>query len=228
MASPRPADWTPKATHAAWIAAVAALGFALSTPMQQAHALGPPTITLPGITTVTVPGLSTNVVTTTTTAETTTADARTPPTNQAATPTTPAATREGSAVAGMIRLSGGGVSIPVSSVRAPARLRILLSFAPKTIDRDTRPISILARIVDTRGYVVRGARVVVRAGRPGTLWNAGTRMSAVDGLVSFVVRNRLVLQHATGLAILVQAFDPTAPHATMTSRGVRVAIQGGG
>jgi hypothetical protein len=232
LASQRPISWPRMAMHAAWIAVVAALGFALSTSLQQAKALGLPTVTLPGVATVavTVPSISTVAATTTV--------ATAPPSSQSTSPAVPApatqptattpaiaATPDDDPLAGMVRLSGGVVSIPVSSVRLPARLRILLSFAPKTIVHGSQPISVQARIVDTRGYVVRGARVLVKAGRTGTLRGAGNRLSAVDGLVAFVVHNRVALGRAKSLVLLVQAFDPTAPKATTTSRRLQIAVR---
>lgn len=239
MASHR---WLRMAMHAAWIAAVAALGFALSTSLQQAQALGLPTITLPGIATVTLPSLPSPTAPTTTAAAATTAATPAAPQSNApapattTAPATPAATTSAvpdatadvpvAVVAGVVRLSGGVESIPVSSVRPPARLRILLSFAPKTIVRGTQPVAVKARIVDTRGYVIRGARVLISAGRAGALRSAGTHLSAKDGLVSFLVRNRVALGRASSLVLLVEAFDPVAPRTTATSRRVRVAVRG--
>lgn len=219
-----------KALDAAWITALAVLGFASSTSLPQARALGVPTITVPGITTVTPPALPTTPITTAATTVTgAQTSASTPTTTAVDLPTqaarTPDAGSHDAVVAGMIRLSGGGVSIPVTSVRMPARLRILLSVAPRTIARPTQPVAVTARIVDTRGYVVRGARVVVSAGRRGMLRGTGSRLSSIVGLASFVVRNRVPIGNAASLVILVQAFDPAARKATVTSQRVRVVLR---
>lgn len=214
------------AMHATWIAIVAALGLALSTSLPGARALGLPTITLPGITTVPLPDLTTTTGDTTPATTSPDSPPSSPPAPSSPTePTAPAAASDETTVVGAIRLSGGLVSIPVSSVRLPARLRVLLSFAPKTIDRETQPISARARIVDTRGYVVRGARVLVEAGRVGALRGAGTRLSAVDGLVAFVVRNHVALGRAASLVLLVQASDPNAPRAATASQRVQIRLR---
>ena len=234
-----PARWPRVATHGAWLAVTAALGFALSTSTDQADALGLPTITLPGLTTVTLPGLPTTATVPASTTTATTIDSQpapptAPPTQPGApAPTEPTATTAGApeapaastTVTGAIRIAGGIVSIPVSSVRAPARLRILLTFAPKTIGSTTQPVSVRARIVDTRGYVVRGARVVVRTGRTGALRTAGKRLSKVDGLAGFVVRNRAPVRPGARLVLLVQAADPAAPRAAAASRRVHITVR---
>lgn len=236
----RPAGWPRVATHAAWIVVAAALGFELSTSPEQANALGLPTITLPGLTTVTLPGIPTTTTAATTTPPTTTAATATDPqpapspvpptqagpvTATATTAGTPDAPAAETTVAGAIRLAGGVVSIPVSSVRAPARLRVLLSVTPTKIARATQRVSVSTRIVDTRGYVVRGARVVVRAGRSGTLRSAGTRLSSVAGLARFVVRNRVAIRRGARLLLVIQAVDPRAPKAAAASRRVQIAMR---
>jgi hypothetical protein len=231
----RPARTPRTATHAAWLVVAASLGFALSSASGQAHALGLPTITLPGLTTVPLPTLPTTTATTTTAAaaatttgaQTAPAPAPTPaPTaTTATTAVVPDAPAADTALAGAIRLAGGVVSIPVSSVRAPARLRILLSVAPTQVTRASQPVSVRTRIVDTRGYVVRGARVVVRAGRSGTLRGAGTRVSTADGLAGFVVRNRVAIRRGAKLLLVVQAVDPRAPKAATASRRLQIAMR---
>src|SRR5581483_4983160 len=229
--------WLRLSVHAGWVAPVALLGFLVSATPQPAAALGLPTITLPGLTTVTLPSLATGTTSTATTGTQ-------PPTTSAADTTTPAAappattpqpsdpapatgTAAGlsdshSSVAGAIRLAGGAVSIPVSSVRAPAQLRILLSFAPKLVRRRAQPIAVRARIVDTRGYVIRGARVQLSAGPSGKLKAGKPKLSAKDGLVAFAVRSPAKLRRRANVVLLLRAVDPKAPVATNVSRRARV------
>ena len=72
------------------------------------------------------------------------------------------ATPEGPA--GQIRLRGGKISIPVSSVSLPARLIIdQVHFRPSPVRSRTEPIQVRVHISDTRGYYVRGALVYVRS-----------------------------------------------------------------
>lgn len=232
------------AARAGSIVALAALGFAVAAGGQRAAALDLPTITLPGVTTITLPAAltSTTTGTTATTATTTTATTPTTATTTAATagpaPSPPASPPDpgtetisaprpsggpaaDSTIAGAIHLAGGVVSIPISSVRAPAHLQILLSYAPHVAHLG-RPIAVRGRIVDTRGYVIRGARVRVSSGPVGKLRAAGTRISAADGLVGFTVPTRALLGRTPPLVLLVRAGDPSAPGAADASRRVLV------
>ena len=66
--------------------------------------------------------------------------------------------------AGQIRLQNGRTSIPVTSVSLPARLVIDgVRFSPSVVTSRRRAISVRVHVSDTRGFVVRGALVFVRA-----------------------------------------------------------------
>ena len=66
--------------------------------------------------------------------------------------------------AGAIKLPGGGVSIPPSSV--PSDQRLIVSqviFDPATVRTRGAPITVRVKVVDTRGYLVRDVVVFVRS-----------------------------------------------------------------
>jgi len=98
--------------------------------------------------------------------------------------------------AGAIKLPGGGVSIPPSSV--PADQRLIVSqviFDPATVRTRGAPITVRVKVVDTRGYLVRDVVVFVRSTPRVT---SGSRLlTAQDGwmtarvvpLKSFPLRN---------------------------------------
>jgi hypothetical protein len=69
------------------------------------------------------------------------------------------------APAGAIRLSNGETSIPVTSVALPHRLVVTdVQFSPNPVRvRSTGPVTIRAKVKDTRGFVVRGALVFARS-----------------------------------------------------------------
>ena len=70
----------------------------------------------------------------------------------------------GTLPAGAIRLPGGKVSIPVTSVSPPERLLAAeIVFTPNPVRSRKRPLELRVRVVDTRGYVVRDALVFVRS-----------------------------------------------------------------
>jgi hypothetical protein len=138
------------------------LGFALTAQPPQASAGGLlPTVTLPGVTTVTLPTVATTTAPTSTT------------TPSSATMETLRSTAQ---VTGAKRLRSGPISIPVSSVRAPARFRLVLNFVP-----GSRATSVRARVIDTRGFVVRGARVSMRSAPIRALISGDTSAPAHDG-----------------------------------------------
>jgi hypothetical protein len=98
----------------------------------------------------------TSTISTTTTAPTTT----TTPVTTTTTPTTTAA----SGPEGQIKLANGKTSIPVTSVSLPARLVVDgVRFSPSPVSTRSQPVAIRVHVSDTRGYVVRGALVFVRA-----------------------------------------------------------------
>jgi hypothetical protein len=81
---------------------------------------------------------------------------------------------------GAIKLPGGGVSIPPTSV--PADQRLIVSqvvFAPATVRSRGEPITVRVKVADTRGYLVRDVVVFVRSTPRVT---SGTRLlTGMDG-----------------------------------------------
>jgi len=215
--------------------------------VQRAEALGPtlplptlplPTVTVPGVTTIDMPTTistpaTTEVTTTVTTAVTTTvaAPAPTPGGSPPATSATTAQTYHPPAapapVAGVRHLASGAVSIPVSSVRAPTRLRLLVSFAPHVFRQKGQRIAVALRVVDTRGYVVRGARIVVGTSfaAHGATARVGTKLSATDGLARFTVPVRLPANRPQQVVLVIRAVDPVAPAAAGALLRVRIPVR---
>lgn len=209
------------------------LGFVLTAEPQQASAGGLlptvtlPTATLPGVTTVTLPTVATTTApaSTTTVVTTTTAAATAPSLGTTTVTTTPASTtaetvRSTAQVSGAKRLRSGVISIPVSSVRAPARLRLVLKFVP-----GVRATSIRAQVIDTRGFVVRGARISMRSAPVLALMSEKAKLSAVDGSAVFPVRLRKTTRLHTTVTLTLRAVDPTAPALANASSRLRLAIR---
>jgi hypothetical protein len=66
--------------------------------------------------------------------------------------------------AGQIRLPDGRISIPIESVSLPARLVIdQVVFSPNPVRSRSTTISVRVHVVDTRGFVVRGALIFLRS-----------------------------------------------------------------
>jgi hypothetical protein len=232
------------AVAACALAAAAGSSAGLSLDVQQAEAVGPtlPTLPLPTVPTVTVPGVTTiappTTTETTTTTGTTTTTATTVVTTTVATPAPgdPASVTTSQTtppplpaltVAGARHLASGAVSIPVSSVRLPARLRLLVSFAPHVLRINGQRISVALRVVDSRGYVVRGARVAVGMtfGAHAATQRVGTKLSAADGLVTFAAPVRLPAKRPQPVVLVVRAVDPVAPSAASASFTVRIPVR---
>ena len=156
-----------------------------------------PTVpSLPIGTTVTVPSLPIGTTVAVTTPTTTSpggggGGGGTPPSGG------PGAT--GSGIVGAVLLSSGLVSVPVSSVTAPARLAIgRITVSPTWIGARRQQVRLVVRVTDSRGYRVRNASVDVRssparmigpsvpARRAPTVrpaWCSGRRRSCRCGLV---------------------------------------------
>jgi hypothetical protein len=65
---------------------------------------------------------------------------------------------------GQIRLPSGRVSIPVTSVSLPARLIVnAVGFSPNPVRSRAARIAVRVQVVETRGFVVRGALVFLRS-----------------------------------------------------------------
>jgi len=129
------------------------------------------------------------------------------------------------AVAGLLPLKGGAVSIPVTSVRAPAQLLVIVSVQPRKVSSSAQPIKASVQVRDTRGYLVRGAVVAIRSVPSGKLIPVGRKRSAADGRVVFVVRLRRGALRPGTLWLRVNASDPSAPLAASGSRGVSLLVK---
>ena len=92
--------------------------------------------------------------------------------------------------AGQIRLPDGKISIPIESVALPARLVIeQVLFSPNPVRSRSATISIRVRVVDTRGFVVRGALVYARS-TPLLTTVPPETATGTDGWVTLRVRPR--------------------------------------
>jgi hypothetical protein len=238
--------------RASALAAAGGLGFLVAAQPQPATADGLPlpTVSIPSlpitVPTVTVPTVTVPPVTLPTTTDpgtTTTAGTGTgtTPSSAAATPGAPPApvggssgastggttpTAAGTGVSGAIRLADGTFSIPVTSVRLPARLVLVVTVTPRSLQSQTQAIKASIRVRDTRGFFVRGARVAVRSVPAGRLTAPAQKRSGADGRATFVVRAKpAVLRQAGRLSLLVSAADPAKSRLVAVSRVVVVPIR---
>jgi hypothetical protein len=241
VTSPTPgASWLKKALRTLWLIPLAAFGFLLAATPHPAVADGLPlpTITLP---TITVPSLPVTLPTvtllptttagtdTTTTAGTTSTTAAVTTTGSASTaPGSPSAstspTARSTAVAGARRLASGAVSIPVTSVTAPARLVVLVSVQPRRVLRAAQTIKASVEVRDTRDYVVRGATVSIRSVPAGKLVPVRQKLSAANGRVTFALRLRAGKVRPGTLVLRVRAGNRAAP-TTARTRDVRLVVK---
>jgi len=82
---------------------------------------------------------------------------------------------------GVITLPNGEKSIPVTSVPSSERLVVdQVAFAPNPVRSRTAPITVRIKVKDTRGYVVREARVFFRS-TPLVTRNAQDQQTGQDG-----------------------------------------------
>jgi hypothetical protein len=246
VTSPTPgASWLRQALRTLWLIPLAAFGFLLAATPHPAVADGLPlpTITLP---TVTVPSLpvtlptvtllpttsaGTNTTTTagttsTTAGVTTTGGASTAP-GSSSTPTSTTAespTADTTAVAGARRLESGAVSIPVTSVTAPARLVVVVSVQPRRVLRAAQTIKARVEVRDTRGYVVRGAAVSIRSVPAGKLVPVRPKLSAVNGRVAFALRLHAGKVRPGTLVLRVRASNRATP-TTARTRDIRLVVK---
>jgi hypothetical protein len=92
--------------------------------------------------------------------------------------------------AGAIRLPGGLISIPASSVGELQRLVIQrVAFSPNPVRSRQTTITVRTRVLDTRGYVVRGALVFIRS-TPLVTTAMPERPTRLDGWITFQTRPR--------------------------------------
>jgi len=219
----RPALRLRREVHVLWIAPLATAGALVAMLPQTAAADGLlplPTITVPSVPTVTLPP----VLPTTTVATTTSAAPGPAPTTATSTSESTHQTSSAPAVAGAQRLSNGAISIPVTSVRAPAELRLVVSIAPRTLQRARQPLTAIVQVADSRGYVVRGVRVTLRSVPAGRLASVA-RSSGANGRVVLATRHSQKTLKRGVLSLLVAAADPASPKAASVSVSIRIPIR---
>jgi len=215
------------------VAAVA--GFLLASKPHAADAIGPPLPTVPSsslplpVPLPSLPSLSSGATTTTAAATTTTATGNPAtgdpsPTFAPAPPATPAGKAQADSAAGAVRtqrlllpagalrLGSGAVSIPLGSVRPPARLRLSVTVSPRLVRRPAEPVKATVLVRDTRGYLVRGALVALSSGPAAKPVRLAATRSASDGRAAFVARFNLSAFRPGSVRLLVSA--GAAPKAT--------------
>jgi len=211
-----------RAARAAWVAPVAAAGFAFG--LQAPSAAGDITVPSLPIPTVSVPALTVPQILPTT--STTATDPASGPTSTVTTATAAGTTTPTpTAISGARRLANGAVSIPISSVRAPERLVVSVSLAPRTVSRPAQTVRARVKVADTRGYLVRGARVSLRAIPAGKLGALARQISNAGGQAGFSMRLRDATLRRGSLLLIVSAADPAAPKLAVASRSVRLPIR---
>jgi hypothetical protein len=226
VTSPTPgASRLRQALRALWLIPLVAFGFLLAATPHPAAADGLPlpTITVPTLP-VTLPTVT--LLPTTTAAVTTTGGASTAPGSSGAPTSTTAEspTADTTSVAGARRLASGAVSIPVTSVTAPARLVVLVSLQPRRVLRAAQTIKASVEVRDTRGYVVRGAAVSIRSVPAGKLVPVRQKLSAANGRVAFALRLRAGEMRPGTLLLRVRANNPAAS-TTAVTREIRLVVK---
>jgi len=92
--------------------------------------------------------------------------------------------------AGQIRLPDGRISIPIESVSLPARLVIdQVVFSPNPVRSRSTTITVRVHVVDTRGFVVRGALIFLRS-TPLLTTVPPETATGTDGFVTLRMRPR--------------------------------------
>jgi hypothetical protein len=81
------------------------------------------------------------------------------------------------------------------------------------------------KVADTRGYLVRGARVSLRAIPAGKLGPLARQISSADGQAGFSLRLRDATLRRGSLLLIVRAADPAASTLAAASRSVRLPIR---
>lgn len=88
---------------------------------------------------------------------------------------------------GAIKLPNGSTSVSAAAVNPPERLIVdSVTFSPNPVRSRTSPITIKARVIDTRGFVVRDALVFIRS-TPIVTGTPPETKTAQDGTVTFTV-----------------------------------------
>ena len=188
-----------------------------------------PTVTVPPLPTVPALPIGTTGTTTTPATGTTTATSTATSTDNggssAASKSLPDAADSG--VAGAIRLSSGAISVPISSVTAPVRLAIdRITISPSSIGVRGQRLRILVRVIDSRGYRVRGASVDVRSTPARMVKATPARTTSTDGTVSLPLSTTSLIPMRAGsaLTLLVRAYPPGAA-ASNARRVVSVPVR---
>ena len=127
-----------------------------------------------------------------------------------------------SAIVGAIHLASGAVSVPVSSVSAPAFLVLdRITASPTWIGARGQRFRIVARVSDSRGYRVRGASIGVGSAPGGRIKPVGVHKTGLDGTVTLqlTASSRLTLRKGSRLILVVSAYEASsAPGAAMSIR----------
>lgn len=134
-------------------------------------------------------------------------------------------TSQPEAPSGAIRLGDGRVSIPASGVTAPARLVIeRVSFSPMILRSRKQTVTATVHVMDTRGFVVRDARVYLRGVPERRIRPAAEKATRMDGTASFrlIPTKLLPLRRGGTLVIFVRARKPGEPTVAGTSTGRRL------
>jgi hypothetical protein len=111
---------------------------------------------------------------------------------------------------GIINLPGGLKSVPVDTLALPDRLVIdHVSFAPAVLSSRS-PFTMSVRVRDTRGYVVRGAKVTILGVPYSRVASVPDQATATDGTVTFKVTPLAGLELGAGkyLVFFVRAVAP--------------------
>jgi hypothetical protein len=91
---------------------------------------------------------------------------------------------------GQIRLPSGKISVPIESISLPARLVIdEIRFTPNPVRSRSARITIRVHVIDTRGFIVRGALVFARS-TPLVTTTPPETGTALDGWATLRVRPR--------------------------------------
>jgi hypothetical protein len=128
------------------------------------------------------------------------------------------------AIAGAIHLASGAVSVPVSSVRAPAFLVLdRITTSPSWIAARGQRFRVVVRVGDSRGFRVRGASIGVGSAPGGRIKPAGVHKTGLDGTVTLqlTTSSRLPLRKGSKLILVVSAYEAgSAPGALESIRRV--------
>jgi hypothetical protein len=234
--STRPSGRFGFALRAAGIPVLALLGGAAAAFIPTAHAdLVPtlPTATVPSLP-ISLPTVPTLPAGTTDTTGTTTTDGPGDTSTSSVGSATGAPGQGGgseggddavAAIVGAIHLASGAVSVPVSSVTAPAFLVLgRVTTSPSWIGARGQRLRIVARLADSRGFRVRGASIGVGSVPGGRITPAGVHKTGLDGTVTvqLTTSSRLPMRKGAKLILVVSAYE--AGSATGAAKGIRRVI----